>query len=187
VKGPSIHGSWAVSGNAPTELSSKIKYVVYCGVRLIPSFGLLIGLLAGCAHPRSTGQQQVADTTHRGDSTFGGNPRREVVTSSEIRKDQPIEDALSGRFPGVDVNRTPDGSIAVRIRGGSSLMGNNEPLYVIDGMEITPGPNGALTGINPYDIDSIEVLKDATSTAMYGSRGSNGVIIIKTKRPPPRQ
>ena len=109
-----------------------------------------------------------------------------MVTSDEIRKDRPIEEALSGRFPGVDVTRAADGSIAVRIRGGSSLMGSNEPLYVIDGVEITPGPNGALSGINPYDIESIEVLKDATSTAMYGSRGSNGVIIIKMKRPPPR-
>jgi TonB-dependent starch-binding outer membrane protein SusC len=75
----------------------------------------------------------------------------------------------------------------VRIRGGSSLMESNEPLYVIDGVEVSPGVNGALTGINPYDIESIEVLKDATSTAMYGSRGSNGVILIRMKKPPPRQ
>ncbi|HET9709242.1 MAG TPA: TonB-dependent receptor plug domain-containing protein [Gemmatimonadales bacterium] len=155
-------------------------------MRLIPSFGLVIGLLAGCAHPRSGNTHQVADTTPR-DSSFGGAPRREVVTGDQIRKDVPIEEALSGRFPGVEVNRTADGGIAVRIRGGSSLMGSNEPLYVIDGVEIAPGANGALYGINPYDIESIEVLKDATSTAMYGSRGSNGVILIKMKKPPPRQ
>ena len=175
-----------MSGAAGKKLSSKRKSVVYCNVRLIPSLGLVIGLMAGCAHPRSGSPQQVADTTRR-DSTFGGAPRREVVTGDEIRKDQPIEEALAGRFPGVEVNRTSDGGIAVRIRGGSSLMGSNEPLYVIDGVEITPGPNGALYGINPYDIESIEVLKDATNTAMYGSRGSNGVILIKMKRPPPRQ
>jgi TonB-dependent SusC/RagA subfamily outer membrane receptor len=171
-----------VSGEAVKTLCSKRKYVVYCNVRLIPSFSLAIGLLAACAHPRSGSPQQVADTTRR-DSTFGGAPRREVVTGDAIRKDQPIEEALSGRFPGVDVSRTPDGGIAVRIRGGSSLMGSNEPLYVIDGVEISPGTNGALTGINPYDIESIEVLKDATSTAMYGSRGSNGVVLIKMKKP----
>lgn len=175
-----------MSSGAVRELSSERRKVVYCNVRTIPSFGLVIGLLAGCAHPRSGSPQQVADTTRR-DSTFGGAPPREVITGDEIRKDVPIEEALSGRFPGVEVNRTADGGIAVRIRGGSSLMGNNEPLYVIDGMEITPGPNGALAGINPYDIDSIEVLKDATSTAMYGSRGSNGVVIIKMKKPPARQ
>jgi len=108
------------------------------------------------------------------------------VTSKDITNDpsQPVEQALAGRFPGVEVNRTPDGGVAVRIRGGSSIMASNEPLYVIDGVEIDPGPNGALTGINPYDIDSIEVLKDATNMAMYGSRGSNGVIIIKMKKPP---
>jgi TonB-dependent SusC/RagA subfamily outer membrane receptor len=183
VNGPSIHGSWALSGGTLRGLSSARKNVVYCNVRLIPGFGIVIGLLAGCAHPRSGSPQQVADTTRR-DSTFGGAPRREVVSGDEIRKDVPIEEALSGRFPGVEVNRTPDGGIAVRIRGGSSLMGSNDPLYVIDGLEIRPGPNGALNGINPYDIESIEVLKDATSEAMYGSRGSNGVIIIKMKKPP---
>ena len=140
----------------------------------------------GCVHPRAGSPQQVADTTRHPDSTFGGAPRREAVTSQEIRKDQPIEESLAGRFPGVEVKRTPSG-IAVRIRGGSSLMGSNDPLYVIDGVEIAPGPDGALAGINPYDIESIEVLKDAASTAMYGSRGSNGVILIKMKRPPPRQ
>jgi TonB-dependent SusC/RagA subfamily outer membrane receptor len=150
---------------------------------VIPCAGLVAGFLMGCAHPRSGSPQPVADTTHR-DTTFGGSPRREIVTSEQIPKDQPIEEALMGRFPGVEVSRTPDGGVAVRIRGGSSLMGSNDPLYVIDGLEIRPGPNGALSGINPYDIESIEVLKDATSEAMYGSRGSNGVIIIKMKKPP---
>ena len=74
--------------------------------------------------------------------------------------------------------------MAVRIRGGSSIQGNNEPLYIIDGIPIEPGPNGSLTGINPNDIASIEVLKDAASTTLYGVRGANGVIIIKTKHPP---
>lgn len=147
---------------------------------------LAIMATSGCAHPRAGNPQQVADTTRHRDSTFGGAPRREAVTAQEIRKDQPIEESLAGRFPGVEVSRTPSG-IAVRIRGGSSLMGSNDPLYVIDGVEIVPGPDGALAGINPYDIESIEVLKDATSTAMYGSRGSNGVILIKMKKPPPRQ
>lgn len=111
------------------------------------------------------------------------------MTSADITKDpaQPIEEVLSGRFPGVEVNRTANGGIAVRIRGGSSILGSNEPLYVIDGVPINPGPGGSLAGINPYDIESIEVLKDAASTAMYGSRGSNGVILIKMKKPPVRQ
>jgi TonB-dependent SusC/RagA subfamily outer membrane receptor len=160
-------------------------------LRIVPCVGLVAALFVGCAHPRQGNQQQVADTTHRtprADSTRGG-PKPEVVTSEDIRKDpaQPIEQALAGRFPGVEVNRTADGGIAVRIRGGSSILGSNEPLYVIDGVPIQPGPNGSLAGINPYDIESIEVLKDAANTAMYGSRGANGVILIKMKQPPPRQ
>ena len=79
------------------------------------------------------------------------------------------------------MSRAADGGIAVRIRGVSSFYGNNEPLYVLDGMPIQPGPNGSLTGINPYDIESIKVLKDPADTAIYGIRGANGVIVIKTK------
>ena len=88
------------------------------------------------------------------------------------------------RFPGVWVGRTPDGQLSNRIRGGSSINASNEPLYVIDGIPIEPGPNNGLTGINPNDIASIEVLKDAASLTEYGMRGANGVIIIKTKHPP---
>jgi len=71
----------------------------------------------------------------------------------------------------------------VRIRGGSSIKGGNTPLYVLDGVVIDPGPNGYLTGVNLNDIESIEVLKEPAETALYGMRGSNGVIVIKTKRP----
>ena len=110
---------------------------------------------------------------------------KSTVTSADIREagpDQPIEKVLAGRVAGVVVERTADGGIAVRIRGGSSITGSNAPLYVVDGIPIEPGPNGALTGINPYDIESIKVLKDAAETTMYGSRGANGVIVIKTKK-----
>jgi len=59
---------------------------------------------------------------------------------------------------------------------------SNEPLFVVDGVPIAPGPGGTLSWLNPHDIASIEVLKDAASLAMYGVRGGNGVIVIKTKR-----
>ena len=114
------------------------------------------------------------------------SPAANTVTAEDVQRnapDQAIEKALAGRVAGVIVDRAPDGSIAVRIRGASSLYGNNEPLYVLDGMAIQAGPNGALTGINPSDIESIRVLKEPAETSMYGARGANGVIIIKTKRP----
>ena len=77
----------------------------------------------------------------------------------------------------------PDGSISVRIRGATSFLAGSEPLYVIDGTPIRPGYGGTLAGINPYDIESIEVLKYPPATTLYGVRGANGVILITTKRP----
>ena len=97
---------------------------------------------------------------------------------------QPIEKILADRVAGVRLGRAPDGSLTVQIRGASNMNGDNQPLYVIDGVPITPGPGGSLSGINPLDIQSIEVLKDAAATTMYGSRGANGVIVIKMKKPP---
>ena len=91
------------------------------------------------------------------------------------------EELFAGRFPGVQVFQS-GGGLTIRIRGGSSINGSNEPLYVIDDQIIEPGPGGALMGINPQDIEKIEVLKDAGSTAIYGSRGANGVIVIRTQR-----
>ncbi len=106
------------------------------------------------------------------------------MTAEDIQRNPsvPIEELMASRFPGVWITRAADGGIAVRIRGASSVLGNNEPLYVLDGIPIQAGPNGALTGIAPNDIASIEVLKDAAATTIYGMRGANGVIIIKTKR-----
>lgn len=93
------------------------------------------------------------------------------------------EELMVGRFPGVQVLSMPGQGIAVRIRGASSLRGSNDPLYVIDGMPHTPGPDGLLS-INPNDIAKIQVLKDAAQLAEYGSRGANGVVVITTKRGP---
>jgi TonB-dependent SusC/RagA subfamily outer membrane receptor len=85
------------------------------------------------------------------------------------------------------VTVTPDGRVTIRIRGQGTILGSGEPLYVIDGVPIDPGPNGALSGINPFDIETIRVLTDPASISMYGSRGANGVIVIATKEPPARR
>ena len=107
------------------------------------------------------------------------------MTSREIDRSEvageSVEKVLQGRVAGVVVTPTSDG-IAVRIRGGTSAHGNNEPLYVVDGVQVAAGPNGSLAGISVYDIESIQVLKDAASMTMYGSRGANGIIVVKTKR-----
>lgn len=112
-------------------------------------------------------------------------PRQQnTVTSKTIADagDESIEQLLANRVSGVRLGRAADGSLTVTIRGMTSWNTDNQPLYVIDGVPITPGPGGALSGLNPHDIDKIEVLKDPANTAMYGSRGANGVIVIKTKK-----
>ncbi|PGH38932.1 MAG: SusC/RagA family TonB-linked outer membrane protein [Candidatus Nephrothrix sp. EaCA] len=92
--------------------------------------------------------------------------------------------SLSGRATGVQVSQNsgePGGAVSVRIRGTNSVMGSNEPLYVVDGFPYSSNP----TLLSNSDIESIEVLKDASATAIYGSRGANGVVIITTKRGKP--
>jgi TonB-dependent SusC/RagA subfamily outer membrane receptor len=94
-----------------------------------------------------------------------------------------IEEVLQGRVAGLHVTRTPGGGYSLRIRGTNSLTGNNEPLLVVDGMIVSTHMTSTTLGsINPTDVQRVEVLKDAGSTAIYGSRGANGVIIITTKR-----
>ncbi len=98
------------------------------------------------------------------------------------------ENLLSGRVAGVTVNTSgaPGSGSEIRIRGGSSLNAQNDPLIVIDGLPITNsssiGSTSVLAALNPNDIESFSILKDASATAIYGSRASNGVIIITTKK-----
>ncbi|HEU4994974.1 MAG TPA: TonB-dependent receptor plug domain-containing protein [Gemmatimonadaceae bacterium] len=138
--------------------------------RKLFSAGIVSVLATACSHGQTARPEPPAPNT---------------VTSQDIQNQpgESIEKILGNKVAGVRVSRTPDGSIAVQIRGGSSINGNNEPLYVLDGVPIIPGAGGVLSGVSPNDIQSIEVLKDAASTAMYGSRGANGVIVIKTKKP----
>lgn len=91
-----------------------------------------------------------------------------------------VSEALQGRVSGVNIvsDGLPGGSTKIRIRGANSINKSNDPLYVVDGLVRESG----LDGINPEDIASMQILKDASSTAIYGSRGANGVVIITTKR-----
>ena len=121
---------------------------------------------------------------------YGAVKKRDVSTAiSSIKAEDianhPISDfrqAMVGKMPGVSVMQTggdPEGSnIMVRVRGIGSATAGNDPLYVIDGVPVEDG----LSNLNANDIESMEVLKDASSAAIYGSRGSNGVILITTKK-----
>jgi TonB-dependent starch-binding outer membrane protein SusC len=107
---------------------------------------------------------------------------------------QSFDRAMQGRIAGVQVAATsgqPGGALSVRIRGIGSITGGLQPLYIIDGVQVRPGgssastvapSSNALASINPNDVESIEVLKDAASSAIYGAQAANGVVIITTKR-----
>jgi len=133
---------------------------------------------------------------------YGTQKRRDVTgsiasVSAQAIKEMPItsaEQGLQGRVAGVQViqsNSAPGGAISIRVRGGNSVLGGNEPLYVIDGFPVYNSigtndgqsqPTNPLATINPNDIVSMEVLKDASATAIFGARGANGVVIITTRR-----
>ncbi|MCC5921979.1 MAG: TonB-dependent receptor [Cyclobacteriaceae bacterium] len=133
---------------------------------------------------------------------FGEQSRRKLtgsvatVSGDQIKEFSAVnfENAIQGRQAGVQVNAASGllgAPVTVRVRGNSSISGSNQPLFVIDGIPISsnntgsalggPGTN-SLSNLNPNDIESIEVLKDASAAAIYGARGSNGVVLITTKR-----
>ncbi|MEP6731055.1 MAG: TonB-dependent receptor [bacterium] len=122
---------------------------------------------------------------------YGSSTRREVtgsissVTSNDISTIPVprVDQAISGLVSGVQVQTTngqPGSELRIRVRGGNSLNGNNEPLIVVDGVI-----GADLNQINPNDVESVDVLKDAASTAIYGARAANGVILVTTKRGTP--
>lgn len=107
-----------------------------------------------------------------------------VSVSSEDITAMPVQNplqALQGRAAGLDVtsNERPGEMGSIRVRGERSLLASNSPLYVVDGVPLS---SGGIEFLNPKDIEAIDVLKDASATAIYGSRGANGVIIVTTKR-----
>jgi TonB-dependent SusC/RagA subfamily outer membrane receptor len=163
--------------------------------------GVLLGSQLACARPATISQAEPEaapqDQTEAQAVTEGVAEEQEEVEAAEVdsltaadltsnqlepRSREPLENVLA-RSPGVLVARNGDGSISVRIRGPTSFYMSNEPLYIVDGSPFYAGPNGALRGINPNDIQSITVLKDPTETTLYGVRAGAGVIVITTIRP----
>ena len=120
---------------------------------------------------------------------YGSQDKRDVTAAvssasgEKMRSNSPrtVADMLVGRFPGVEVRQLANGTTSIRIRGSRSFRSAEEPLIVVDGI---PQNNGgtALMDLSPRDVQSIEVLKDAAATSVFGSRGANGVILISTRR-----
>lgn len=120
-----------------------------------------------------------------------GSVKVEEISKNPVTS---LDQSLQGRIAGVQVVQTsaqPGGNTLFRVRGGSSIYSRGDPLYIIDGMQINASENlsflsgpplNALSSLNPNDIESIEILKDASATSIYGAKGANGVVLITTKR-----
>ncbi len=114
---------------------------------------------------------------------FTGSVSTLTAADLENQRVSTVEQLLEGRVAGLEVMRHPNGGVWLRIRGARSMHGDDAALVVVDGTPLTTGSlRGALARLAPQDIARIDVLKDAGSTALYGVRGANGVVIITTKR-----
>ncbi len=132
-------------------------------------------------------------------TSYGDQSKREITgaissVKGEVFENLPVQSfdrAMQGRIAGVQVTSTsgqPGGTLNVRIRGVGSINAGNDPLYIVDGVQVNngglsgQGSQNALASINPNDIESIEVLKDAAAAAIYGAQAANGVVLINTKK-----
>lgn len=149
---------------------------------------LTLGATAACHHstletprPVSTDSVDLGYTTVAAGQTAASARSLSAAELGRLRVKR-VEELLAGRVPGVRVLPTRSGGFTIRIRGPNTLGGHEEPLFVIDGMPITLLPGEGLTWLNPADIERIDVLKDPVDTSLYGVRGANGVIVIRTRQ-----
>src|SRR5690554_1004500 len=183
VKGSSVGTSTDLSGNYSLSLSANANTLVFSYIGYLSQEVAVNG--------RSTVNVQLTEDLQALEEVvvvgYGTLRKKDLtgalstVSTAEF-KEQPvtrIDQVLQGRASGVQVTNSsgaPGGDARIRIRGANSVLGNNDPLFVIDGFV-----GADFNTINTNDIESIQVLKDAASTAIYGSRGANGVVIVTTK------
>jgi TonB-dependent SusC/RagA subfamily outer membrane receptor len=129
-------------------------------------------VLTACGHRRSATMQPRSST-----------PPGTVLTADDIRRSpgQSLEQLLLARVPGLTIERAADGHSKLVLRGKNTFLGDDEALFVVNGIPLGPAVSGNLAAIDVHDIETVQVLRDAAATAAYGMRGSNGVIIIRTK------
>jgi TonB-linked SusC/RagA family outer membrane protein len=203
-KGEGIPGaSVAVKGTQKGTLTSVDGTYT---IDVTPDAVLVISFVGYLKEEVPVGNKSKVDVTLKADTkaleevvVVGYGTQRKVETTGSIASVKAeeltqlpitnIAQGLQARVSGVQISQNtgaPGGNISVRIRGTNSINGNSEPLYVIDGIQISNsgGINDVspLSTINPNDIESVEVLKDASASAIYGARAANGVVLISTKR-----
>ena len=173
-----------VQGNYKITVDNSVTALVFTSTGFIPYEASIVG-------QTSVNVEMTLDVKAQEEVVVIGYQtvkRKDVLASvssigAKDLKDIPINsaaEALNGRLAGVTATSaegSPDAEVRIRVRGGMSITGDNSPLYVVDGVQV----ENALNVIAPQDIQSIDVLKDAAATAIYGARGANGVIVITTK------
>jgi len=192
-----VDGNFSIKTQRETPLKLKVEYIGYRPIDVE---------VYDAEEPVDIQLREIHDLLNEVVVVGYGVQKRQELTSaiSSVSADllkQPstsVEGALAGSVAGLNVTTTsgqPGAASIMRIRGGNSITGGNEPLYVIDGLIVYNDPSSTRTGasgsdatldplsfLNPADIESIEVLKDVSATAIYGTRGANGVIIVTTKK-----
>jgi len=115
--------------------------------------------------------------------TADSRPPDTVLTADDIRRSpgQSLEQLLLARVPGLTIERAADGHSKLVLRGKNTILGDDEVLFVVNGVPLGPAVSGNLAAVDIHDIETVQVLRDAVTTAAYGVRGANGVIIIRTK------
>lgn len=129
-------------------------------------------VLTACGHGRTATPQPQSST-----------PPGTVLTAEDIRRSpgQSLEQLLLARVPGLTIERAPDGHSKLVLRGKNTILGDDEALFVVNGLPLGPAVSGNLAAVDIHDIETVQVLRDAAATAAYGIRGANGVILIRTK------
>ncbi|GEO03565.1 SusC/RagA family TonB-linked outer membrane protein [Adhaeribacter aerolatus] len=199
LKGTSIGASTDVSGNYSLEVPDNGGVLVFSYIGYATK-EVVIGNATNLNVTLATDAKSLDEVVVVG---YGTESKKNIINSvasvdSKELVDRPVvnfQQALTGKIPGVAIaqsNGAPGAGMTINIRGVGSITGGTQPLYVIDGLPLSAGTDqgndnfnyslNPLNSINPSDIESIQVLKDAAATAIYGSRGSNGVVIITTKK-----
>ena len=130
-------------------------------------------LLVSCSHRQSSSASEAEPL-----------PPGTVLTAEDIRRypGQSLEQMLLARVPGLTIEKASDGRNKLILRGKNTIVGDDEPLFVVNGIPLGPAVGGNLNAIDVHDIDTVQVLRDAAATSAYGVRGANGVIVIRTKQ-----
>lgn len=139
---------------------------------------------SGCAHQSPSTDVVAEERCEGAQTTIGWGASAVSLVCFEDTRGIPVrqvEELLEGRVPGLLVVRSA-GGVSLRIRGLSSVLSSNEPLYVLDGMPLQMEPGRGLYWMSPRDIERIEILKDPSATSIYGVRGANGVVLITSRR-----